>query len=338
MAFLNTLWALSLQKKIFAGIAVALVVIAMMALIRTATKPPMALLYAGVDSMAASEIVTKLDAENIIYELDGERIYVEASSRDRLRLTLAQEGLPRQSVAGYELLDNLSGFSTTSDMFSAAYWRAKEGELTRTLLTMPGIRAARVHIGSDERSPFSRNRTPRTASVIVTAPSGLSSGQIKAIQHVTALAVSNLQPEAVAVADTNRGLLTKPAGAGANDELMDEDKRTAAMEADLLRMIEARVGPGNAQVTVALQISREREAFTEQVIDPETAVVTSRTRNEMTEAETGANGAVTIASDLPDGEAVETETNTERNETREEVEYAVSTRDRTVEKLPGEIQ
>ncbi|MEM9421025.1 MAG: flagellar basal-body MS-ring/collar protein FliF [Pseudomonadota bacterium] len=339
MAFLDTLLGLSLQKKITAAIAVGIVALAMGALIKTASQPPMALLYAGVDASTAGEIVTKLDAEAVAYKVEGERIYVEAPSRDRLRLTLAQEGLPRQSITGYELLDDLSGFSTTSDMFSAAYWRAKEGELTRTLLQMPGIRAARVHIGADQRSPFERNRAPRSASVTVTAPAGLSSSQVKAIQHMTALSVSNMRPDSVAVIDTNRGLLTN-GGDDANMAGLDEDKRASSLEATLIRLVEARVGPGNARVSVSMQVSRQREAISEQLVDPDTAVVTSRSRSESRENETGRETATTVASDLPDGDANAgaDESTSERTETREEVAYAVTTRDRTIERLPGEIE
>ena len=69
-------------------------------------------------------------------------------------MTLAAEGLPANSGTGYELLDSLSGFGTTSQMFDAAYWRAKEGELARTLLAMPQIRAARVHLASAPARPL----------------------------------------------------------------------------------------------------------------------------------------------------------------------------------------
>ena len=338
MAFIETLRGLSLTKKLIAAGAIGLVAVAMMTLVRVANKPPMALLYAGVDTGAAAEIVTKLDAEGVAYKIDGERIYVDATARDRLRLTLAQEGLPRQSVQGYELLDDLNGFATTSDMFSAAYWRAKEGELTRTLLNMPGVRAARVHIGAGERSPFTRNNIPRSASVTITAPAGLTPEQVKAIQHVTALAVTNLHPDAVAVVDTTRGLLTTTEEESLAGGVLDEDKRAAALETKLLRLLEARVGQGNARVKVALQLRREREALTEQQVDPNSAVVTTRTRSESREQETGRDQPVTIASELPDGDATTGESNAERTETREEVAYAVTTRDRTVERLPGQIE
>ena len=67
----------------------------------------------------------------------GDSIYVDGSQRDGLRMTLAAEGLPANGGTGYELLDSLSGFGTTSQMFDAAYWRAKEGELARTVLANP---------------------------------------------------------------------------------------------------------------------------------------------------------------------------------------------------------
>ena len=52
-------------------------------------------------------------------------------------MALAAKGLPAGGPAGYEILDNLSGFGTTSQMFDAAYWRAKEGELARTITGSP---------------------------------------------------------------------------------------------------------------------------------------------------------------------------------------------------------
>jgi flagellar M-ring protein FliF len=339
MAFLETLKGLSLQKKLLAAGAIVLTVVAMTALVRTASRPPMALLYAGLDDQTAAEILTRLDSEGVAYELDGQRIFVPAPARDRLRLDLAQDGLPRQSVTGYELLDDLSGFSTTSDMFSAAYWRAKEGELTRTILTLPAIRAARVHIAVDDRSPFARQHAPRSASVTVTAPSGLSAQQIRAIQHMTALAVSQLSPDNVAVIDTDRGLLTANGEEAMMGAALDEDGRARNLERELTNLLEARVGPGNVRVSVAMQLTREREAFTENTVDPDTAVVTTRKRTESRENERGSESAVTVASDLPDGDAnTAGEQSLERTETKEEVAYAMSRRDRTVERLPGEIE
>jgi hypothetical protein len=74
-------------------------------------------------------------------------------------MALAAEGLPSAGGGGYELLDSLTGFGTTSQMFDAAYWRAKEGELARTILAVPEVKTARVHISQAPGSPLRRIRT-----------------------------------------------------------------------------------------------------------------------------------------------------------------------------------
>ena len=336
MSFVTTLRELPWQKQAVAAAAVLGTILVLGALVRTATRPPMALLYAGLDPQAAGEVIAKLDSEGVPYVVEGERVSVPADQRDRLRLALAQEGLPRQSAAGYELLDELSGFSTTSDMFSAAYWRAKEGELTRTLLGVPGVRAARVHIGAEARGGFARGQAARTASVTLTAPGGLTPSQVRAVQHMTALAVANLAPADVAVIETSAGLLTGDEDA---DEALDENAREARLAADLTELLEARVGRGNARVSVAMTLSREREAWSAREMDPASAVVTQSKRAQSTETEAATEGAVTVASDLPDGDAGREEAGTEvqRGETREETSYDYAVTDRQGERLPGAV-
>ena len=337
MSFLTTLQRLDRRKQVMLAAAVLGTVVALFALTRLATRPPMALLYAGLDAQAAGEVVAALDAEGVAYRVEGQRVLVAAPERDRLRLRLAQEGLPRQAASGYELLDDLSGFSTTSDMFSAAYWRAKEGELTRTLLGLPGVRAARVHIGTEAQSGFTRSAVRRTASVTLTAPGGLSASQVKAVQHLTALAVAGLAPVDVAVVEAGTGLLT---GDEEEDAATDETARAAALEADLVRLLEARVGRGNARVSVAMTLSREREAWSAREMDPASAVVTERSVRESTQRESAQEGAVTVASDLPDGDAnagAEAAPQTEQNETREETRYDYAVTDREGERLPGAV-
>lgn len=126
--------------------ATALMFAAVLSLAGMASRPSMALLYAGLEGAQAGEVITALDAQGVTHEIRGDAIYVEAARRDELRMMLASEGVPSAGGAGYELLDGLSGFATTSQMFDAAYWRAKEGELARTIVSSSYIQAARVHI------------------------------------------------------------------------------------------------------------------------------------------------------------------------------------------------
>ncbi|MEM9840811.1 MAG: flagellar basal-body MS-ring/collar protein FliF [Pseudomonadota bacterium] len=331
---LERIAAMTPRQRLIAGGGVLASLIVLVLMLHLATAQRLALLYSGLDESAAGEVVAALDAENVPYEVRGRSLFVPEDQRDRLRLTLAQQNLPSPGAQGYELLDELDGFSTTSEMFSVTYWRAKEGELARTLMSMPGIKAARVHIGAEDRGAFSRRNRQRTASVTITAPGGVDDAQVKAIRYLTALAVPDLAASEVAVIDTAMGLLT---GDGALPSL-GEDRRAEALERDLLRLLEARVGQGNARVNVAIDVARRREEIQERAVDPNSAVVTESIREESQSLEQGTDLAVTIASDLPDGEDQGNERSAESNESREEISYAVSTTDRMIEVLPGGIE
>ncbi|MEL6831207.1 MAG: flagellar M-ring protein FliF, partial [Pseudomonadota bacterium] len=210
MKFVDTLRGLSPQRQAMLAAAVLAAVFAVFFLVRGVAKEPMALLYAGLDPAVSGEIIQELEQSGIAYEIRGESIFIPQSARDRTRFSLAQQGLPRQSVQGYELLDGINGFSVTSEMYNAAYWRAKEGELTRTILSIHGITSARVHIGASLRSGFSRTQAPQTASVTLTTAHDLNADQAEAIQYLVALAVSGLDAEDVAVIDPNKGILAGP--------------------------------------------------------------------------------------------------------------------------------
>jgi flagellar M-ring protein FliF len=116
------------RRRMVAILASLAMFVTVLGLARMATQPGMALLYSGLESGQAGEVVRSLEQRGVIYEVRGGAIFVQGNQRDELRMTLASEGLPRNSSQGYELLDSLTGCGTTSQMFDAAYWRAKEGE------------------------------------------------------------------------------------------------------------------------------------------------------------------------------------------------------------------
>ena len=156
------------RKRLIGLLSAAAIVAAVFGITRGATTPSMSLLYSGLDPAAAGEVVAALEAEGVAFEVADNRILVDTSQRDRVRMQLAARDLPSNGSAGYEILDGLSGFGTTSQMFDAAYWRAKEGEIARTISASPLVRAARVHISNPSSNPFQRDLKP-TASVSITS-------------------------------------------------------------------------------------------------------------------------------------------------------------------------
>ena len=332
-------WSLQ-QKAILAGVLLATFA-GFGTLMSAVSKPPMAMLYGGLDAGAAGDVLNALETMDVRAEVRGDTIYVPETKRDSVRMTLARQGLPQQGQPGFELLEEINGFATTAEMFDAAYWRAKEGELARTILTTPGVRAARVHLAVPKTSSFSRQRRTPSASVTVTMKRGrLDLRQATAVRYLVALAVPDLEPEQVAVLDSGIGVILRP---GAEHPMAaftgDEDQRARNMEQDLRNLLEARVGPGNARITISLKVDRERETISERVLDPNSRVMMNRETTDVQQSDNGGSGAVTVASNLPEGDAgsAQSSSSSTRSETNETTRFDISELNRQREKLPGAI-
>ncbi|MFZ5616648.1 MAG: flagellar basal-body MS-ring/collar protein FliF [Pseudomonadota bacterium] len=342
MKFVEDWRHLSTRNQVIAIATLAAVLAALLFLARAASVPRMTLLYAGLDAASSGEILEALEAMDVASEVRGDAIYVAENRRDSIRMSLARDGLPRQGQAGFELLDELNGFATTSDMFDAAYWRAKEGELARTILATPGVKSARVHIAAPKRSAFSRH--PETASAVVTivmARGRLGLEQAAAMRFVVALAVPGLAPEQVAVIDSGAGVVLAPGDGdpAAATAAMTND-REQDIERDLIGLLEARVGAGNARVKVAIDVSHEQETYFERVLDPEKRILTDRESSEIEESGAEGAGAVTVASNLPEGDATPqaAPAQSKRSETTETTKFDVSETRRERVSAPGALR
>ena len=338
MLQLATVWnTLGVRRRMVVLGATIVTLLAVLGMARLATAPEMTLLYAGLENDAAGDVVAALEQRGVPYEVRGGAILVPMAQRDALRMTLASEGLPPNSVQGYELLDGLSGFGTTSQMFDAAYWRAKEGELARTIVASPDIASARVHIANSTANPFQRDVTPSASVSVTTTGQGLSPVQARALRHLVASAVPGLLAEHVAVIDGRSGLV------GAEDDpgiRLSAEDRAASLRDRVQRLVEARVGLGNAVVEVSVDTVTESESFRERRFDPEGRVVISTdTEEQSSTAQDSGGGGVSVASNLPDGEAGgEQSSNSNSAETRERVNYEISETMREVTRLPGAIR
>lgn len=339
MQNLGSVWtALDTRRRLLAVGAAVLVFVMILLLARGAGDKDLALLYGGLEARAAGDVIAALDQRGVPYEVRGTGIYVPAGQRDSLRMGLAGEGLPAAGSQGYELLDQMSGFSTTSQMFDAAYWRAKEGELARTILANPNIRAARVHISTPTARPFDRDQIATAAVTVTTAGGTLSANQIKALQFLVGAAVPGLAPERVAVIDDLGGLLSD---GDAQGSLRDADDRAAALRLRAERLLAARVGAGNAVVEVAIDTVMETESISERRLDPDSriAISTDITETSGTSSDSR-NGAVTVASNLPDGDAAAGAgaSSNENTENRTLTNYEISETQRELLRQPGAVR
>ncbi len=339
---LQSFWdGLDARRRIIAGLGALAIAASVFGIARVATAPTMALLYSGLDAAAAGEVVAALEARGVPFEVREASIYVDGGQRDAVRMALATVGLPDSGPAGYELLDGLSGFGTTSQMFDAAYWRAKEGELARTITAAPNVRAARVHLANPVKQPFAR--TPSgTASVTVTMARGaLDAEQAQAIRYLVSSAVAGLAPEAVAVIDSVGGVLLAGADSGPFPAgTPSPGDRAETLRANVQRLLEARVGPGRAIVEINVDSAMDSETIRERVLDPGSRVAISSDVEASQETAQGGATGVTVASNLPDGDVNgsggETSRNANTSRERQNFEVSETTRERVI--LPGQVR
>jgi flagellar M-ring protein FliF len=303
-------------------------------------EPKMAPLYGKLEQDDAVAIVAKLDALKIPYELkgDGTLITVPEDRVLKLRMTLAEAGLPSGGSAGYELFDKQDSFSATSFTQDINRLRALEGELARTIRSIDTIEAARVHLVLPKRELFASEQPEPTASIVLRTRRGaLGRGQVKAIQNLVASAVEGLAPGRVTILDEQGRLL---AAASDKDPQAAEttaiDERTADYENRLRGEVEeivARVvGPGRARVQVSAEMDYNRVTQSEETYDPDGQVVRStQTVDEKTanqDAEHSDGNAVSVGNKLPDNQAPADNTKTtskaNTSRTEETVNYEIS--------------
>ena len=280
-----------------------------------ANRTPMALLYGGLDPARAGEVMAELDRTGVKSEIRGDSIWVDTAQRDRMRMTLAGMGLPSAGGAGYEILDGMSGFGTTSQMFDAAYWRAKEGELARTILTVPNVKAARVHIAAPAARGY-RSEAGGAASVTVTMGAGaLDARQARSLQFLVSSGVPGLDPDRVKVIDSARGIVST-----------GEETVAADRASEIKRNVER-----------ILDLVTETEQLSEQTFDPNARALVSQESEETSDQSSNADqGTVTAASNLPEGAGAGGEQSKSSSlETRQRQNFEVSRVTREVLRQPG---
>ena len=104
----------------------------------------------------------------------------------RLRMKLAEAGLPKGGGVGYEIFDKTDALGATTFVQNINHLRALEGELARTIRGIDRVQAARVHLVLPERPLFSRDKVDASASIVLKVRGTLEPQQVRAIRHLVA--------------------------------------------------------------------------------------------------------------------------------------------------------
>ena len=120
------------------------------------SRPQLDVLYSGLEREDVTRIGAALNEAGIPFDVnaDGSAVLVRYGQTATARMLLAEKGLPQSANAGYELFDRMGSFGLTSFMQEVTRVRVLEGEIARTIQSLNGVKAARVHIVVPTKAPF----------------------------------------------------------------------------------------------------------------------------------------------------------------------------------------
>ena len=267
----STLSTISLGQKVVIGLLLVGLLLGGFFFFRWITAPTQAPLFSNLASADASAIVDELNAAGVAYELTdgGQTIMVAKDSVYDLRLSMSGKGLPAGQDTGYALLDE-QGITTSEFQQQVTYQRALEGELSKTLESLDGVRSAVVHVALPEDEVFVTDQAEPTASVLLDLAPGtaLSGEQIQAVTNLVSSSVQDMEPDQVTVADSTGQVLSAAgegmtAAAGDARSQVEQDYENRLSE-NAQQILDRVVGPGRAVVSVRADVDlSERETTSE---------------------------------------------------------------------------
>lgn len=290
-------------------------------------------LYANLDESEAGEIVAYLNDNKIPYELSdgGRTISVPSSEVYQARISLASDGLPTKGSIGYSLFDK-NNLGMTDFLQNLNFRRALEGELTRTIMQLSEVKAARVHIVMPKERLFKEDKKETTASVLLKLTGkGLSKQQISGISHLIASSVEGLMPENIAIVDYDGNLLSKSqkadAIAGLTSSQLDVRKQVETyLEEKAQSMLDDVLGTGKSVVRLTADLNFQQLEKTSETFDPNSPSVRSEERTST--ANSTSDKAEETSESSEEGNSETTITNYELNRTNEHLIEAVGSIDR----------
>lgn len=338
----TSLRALGSRRLWQLGIAGAIVMGAVGLAGYLASRPVYEALYTGLDPQDLARITGVLRETNISFDVapDGGSLLVENGQASRARMVLAERGLPRSPNAGYEIFDKLGSLGLTSFMQELTRVRALEGELARSIQSMHGVRSARVHIALQDDGGFRRQKQAASASVVVRLSSSAEKSLAQAIRRLVSAATPGLAIESVTVLSAEGSVLAagneteSPGGVLA----LNLEKTLSDSFRDNVRLALAPiVGPGNLNVSVALQLNTDKRQTTETIYNPESRVERSIrvTKENQTAQNSNGQAATSVERNIPPdkGKADGKVSNEENNKKEELTNYEISSK--TVQTTAG---
>ncbi|MGE3305475.1 MAG: flagellar basal-body MS-ring/collar protein FliF [Rhizobiaceae bacterium] len=327
-ALLANLQSFGPRRLAILGGAGVLIIITLVVASSYLNRPAYETLYVGLERSDVNQIGLVLGEAGVSFDVgsDGTTVLVPAGQTAQARMLLAEKGLPTSSNAGYELFDNVGSLGLTSFMQQITRVRALEGEIARTIQSIQGIKAARVHIVMAERASFRQDQQQPSASVVIRTAGIDAAASAASIRYIVAAAVPGLNADKVTVMDSSGQLLAAgddPNNTSANRSIGVERTVEQQIEENIRRALAPYLGSDNFRASVRAEVNTDSRQTEETIFDPESRVERSVqvVRSNENSNQRSAAAPASVDQALPDAEATPTSgpESSANNERKEEI-------------------
>ncbi len=302
--------ALEPRKKVFSILTILFTVGSLVALILWTQKTDFEILYTGLSTEDAGEVINQLRDNKVPYKIGvgGTSIMVPKNQVYEVRMQMASKGFPQTGGMGYELFDQQS-IGVTEFVQKINFRRALQGELSRTVNEIKEVKRSRVHLTLPEKSLYLDEQEKPSASVVLTMYSGrnLRENQLQGISHLIASSVENLDPGNVIIVNSHGKLLSggeDEDGYGRNNSSQAEIQKTVERrtERKIVSMLAGVVGQDKVTAKVSASMDFTQIEQTEETYDPEASAVRSEQRSDekSKNRKPSASGVPGVMSNSPD--------------------------------------
>ncbi len=270
-------------------------------------------LYSGLSETDMVSVTASLQGSGVDFKMvhSSGTVLVPSNQLQKLKLSMASQGLPAGKMTGFDILDQEQSFGTSQFIEKIRYQRALEGELATTISSMRNVQSTRVHLALPKQSVFIRDRKPPSASVFVNLISGrsLSKDQVAAITHLVASSVPDLTNENISVTDQKGRLLSNKQQSPDMKMNSDQFEYKHRMENYYVKRIEEIISPMVGIEGIRAQVSAELDFTvieqTEEHFDPDQQAIRSEQITErQTQGRENVGGVPGALSNQPPEEAV----------------------------------
>ncbi|SDZ02704.1 flagellar M-ring protein FliF [Proteiniborus ethanoligenes] len=350
---LNEFWKnLEKGKKIKLVIGILILLISLTLMIFFLTRTKYEVLFSGLTSKDAALVTKKLDDMNVKWkdEYNGTTILVPKNDKNRLKMELIREGIPRGRYSREDAFNDSSWTMTEYDKKQRASY-ALENDLANDIEKIEGIEEASVFLNLPENTSYVLNNNEEpSASVFIILSVGrtLSSIQVQGIQDYVASAVG-MNPDNVSVIDDTGRVLTISTENKENFDLTEQLNLQQGLQERINKSIrsflESVFGYGNVVVRAGVKMNFDSELrseieFKPPIQDMEEGLVRSMEKIEEHMENMFTGGVPGVDSNVEDvTDYVQQEGESSRyDKASETINYELNEINKQIKKAPGQVE